>query len=64
VKPEIQKQIPARLRAELEDRLRGGLMTTEQLMAKILQDMKRMSPEQKAMVRQELDKAFPHREVR
>ena len=59
MKPEIQKQIGARLRAELEDRLRGGLMTTEQLMAKILQDVQRMSPEEKAKVRQELDKAFP-----
>ena len=34
-------------------------MTTEQLMEKVLQGMKRMSPEQKAKVRQELDKAFP-----
>lgn len=34
-------------------------MTTEQLMAKILQDVQRMSPEEKAKVRQELDKAFP-----
>jgi hypothetical protein len=34
-------------------------MTTEQLMAKILQDVQLMSPEQKAKVRQELDKAFP-----
>jgi hypothetical protein len=38
---------------------RGGLMTTEQLMEKVLQDIKRMSREQKAKVRQELDKAFP-----
>ncbi len=64
MKPEIQKQIGARLRAELEDRLRRGLMTTEQLMAKILQDVQRMSPEEKLEVRRALDKAFPHREAR
>jgi hypothetical protein len=34
-------------------------LSTEQLMAKILQDVQRMSPEEKAKVRQELDKAFP-----
>jgi hypothetical protein len=36
-------------------------MTTEQLMAKILQDVQRMSPEEKLEVRRALDKAFPPR---
>jgi len=35
-------------------------VTTERLMEQISEDVQRMSPEQKAKVRQELDKAFPN----
>jgi hypothetical protein len=34
-------------------------VTTERLMEQISEDVQRMSPQQKAKVRQELDKAFP-----